>query len=176
MDPRRALSMSSRDTVHNAKPRSWFETSFHSAIWDRHTDPGAEAEYKQKVNNIDLLICGAGGHDSLLVKHSGELNVELPESMVGDLAFIPLDGDGRPVEHERLAHVLESLSPQPTYPEVLRIARDRTKDVLVIISGDPTSKLKVAHAILVGGLATHCVLGVSLARRLIDASQAVSPD
>src|ERR1051325_4806747 len=43
----------------------------HIAILD-HTDPTVEREYADKVKNIDLLLSGAGGLDSLLVEHARE--------------------------------------------------------------------------------------------------------
>src|SRR5207244_3903177 len=131
----------------------------HIAVLD-HTDPLVEKEYMQKLRNIDLLICGAGGMDSLLTEHAREQRVHLPANMVGDFAFIPLDGEGRPIECNELQKLVSSLSPHPGYAEVLRIARDQAKSVLVIFSG-PDSKLPAANAILTSGLATDCVLSVS---------------
>ena len=138
----------------------------HIAILD-HTDPTAEKEYTAKVRNIDLLLCGAGGLNSLLIEHAREQQVSVPDSVVGDFAFIPLDSDGRPVEMPGLRKVLAKLSPHPEYAEILRIARDPTKAVLVVFS-EHGSKLEIAKAVLTAGLVTHCVLGLSLATRLIE--------
>jgi hypothetical protein len=140
-----------------------------------HTDPGAEDEYRERIKNIDLLICSAGGQvDSLLLKHAEEHHVVRPENMVGDLAFIPLDSEGWPVEGGVLAPILKSLSPHPDYKGVLRIARDESKEVMVILN-ESASKLSVAHAILSAGLATHCVLGISLAALLLSGYGSAAP-
>jgi DNA-binding transcriptional regulator LsrR (DeoR family) len=138
----------------------------HIAILD-HTDPTVEREYAGKVKNIDLLLCGAGGLDSLLIEHAREQQVPVPDHVVGDFAFIPLDSDGRTVETPGLHKVLAKLSPHPDYSEILRIARDPTKAVLVVFS-EHGSKLEIAQAVLTAGLVTHCVLSLSLANRLID--------
>jgi hypothetical protein len=105
----------------------------HIAIID-HSDPTADKEYAAKVKNIDLLLCGAGGLDSLLIEHAREQNVLVPPEVIGDLAFIPLDRDGRPVATPGLNRALAKLSPHPDYAEILRIARDRAKTVLVVFA------------------------------------------
>jgi hypothetical protein len=138
----------------------------HIAILD-HSDPTADKEYAAKVKNIDLLLCGASGLDSLLIEHAREQNVPLPPEVIGDLAFIPLDRDGRPVETPDLNRVLAELSPHPDYAEIPRIARDSAKAVLVIFA-EHGPKLEIANAVLTAGLVTHCVLGLSLANRLAD--------
>jgi DNA-binding transcriptional regulator LsrR (DeoR family) len=140
----------------------------HVAILD-HSDPTADKEYAHKVKNIDFLLCGAGGIDSLLIEHAREENVPVPDEVVGDLAFIPLDRDGRPVKTPELDRVLSKLSPHPDYAEILRIARDGAKAVLVVFA-EHGSKLDIAKAVLTAGLVTHCVLGLSLANRLLDPS------
>jgi len=134
-----------------------------------HTDFDAEDDYMEKVRAIDLLICGAGSRDGMLVTHTREKQIGLPTRVVGDLAFIPLDAQGRFVQDPNLDTAVASLNAQPEYSEVLRIARDESKEVLVILDGkNPGSKMNISDAILTAGLVTDCVLSASIARHLLN--------
>ena len=132
------------------------------------SDPGIEQEYTQRVENIHILICGAGSRHGMLAVHIREQHLDLPASVVGDFGFIALDANGRPVQSADLQKAAVALSAQPDYAEVLRIARDPARYVLVLLCGeDPQSKVDISHAILKAGLATHCVIGLSIAEPLI---------
>lgn len=128
-------------------------------------DTSIDQEYTPLVENIDLLLCGAGGPDSLLAECAKEEGINLPSEMVGDLAFIPLDENGRRVQEPRLQEVIDKkLHAAPAYDEILRIAAHPPRAVMVVLSG--ASKLPIAIALLRAGLASHLVLDLSLAKSL----------
>jgi hypothetical protein len=135
----------------------------HIALLD--VDAAAEEEYQQKLRAINLLICGAGGTDSLLSRHAKELHLDCPPEMAGDLAFIPLKSDGREIEDPGMESVLKGIRPQLRYSDLLRLTK--SAQVLVIFD-KPESKERVARAILAGGLATHCVLALTFAALLTE--------
>lgn len=142
--------------------------SRHLAVLE-HPEPEADAEYRERVKQIDLLICGAGGGQSLLTEHAKESDVKLPKGYTGDLCFVPLDGEGREIADPRLRELLRGVRPEPGYQEMLLMLPDANKEILVIFSSEePSHKVPITHAILSRGLATHCVMGAALARLLVS--------
>lgn len=142
--------------------------SRHLAVLE-HEEPEADAEYRERVKQIDLLICGAGGAHSLLTEHAKESDVELPKGYTGDLCFVPLDGEGREIADPRLRELLSQVRPEPGYQEMLLMLPDPNKEILVIFSSEePSHKVPITHAILSRGLASHCVMGSSLARLMVE--------
>ncbi len=131
------------------------------------TNTVTDKEYKHLIENIDLLLCGAGGPDSLLAECAKEEGISLPSEMLGDLAFIPLDANGRRVHEPRLQAIIEKkLHTAPAYDEILRITTHPPRAVMVVLSG--ASKREIASALLRGGLASHLVLDLRLAQYLVD--------
>ena len=131
----------------------------------------ADANVDHLYESIDLLVCGAGGPTSLLVQRAREEAEEkneefkLPPEMVGDIAFIPLDKKGRPIRNPRLQTIIEDqLHAAPPYDEILRIVAQPPRTVLVVLSGE--SKLPIARALLAGGLLSHVIMDIALAKCL----------
>ncbi len=92
----------------------------HIAVLD--LDTASEEEYQRRVANIDLLICGVGGKASLLTLHVGDQKYKVQEEMVVDLAFIPLDREGKLVRNKELDEtVLKKLR---RHPRLRRSAED----------------------------------------------------
>lgn len=123
-------------------------------------------QYVDKVRRIDLLICGAGDRGSIVGNRAKENDVDLPEAVVGDIVFIPLDIEGREVSDPKLSSAIQNLNTHISYQELQRIAIDPHREVLAIFNHE--ERYEIAHAVLTAGLATHCVLSVSLANKLHD--------
>ena len=146
----------------------------HFAVLE-HVGPGDESqkeekEYCELVEKIDLMITGVGSTKSLVGRHAEESNIPIPPEMVGDLAYIPLDAEGRWVEDPDLNEALAKVRPHPSYAELQRL-RLRGMDVLTIagvFAHGMDSKLGITRAVFRAALASHCVLGESFARRLIE--------
>lgn len=148
-----------------------------------------EPDYEEAVRKTDLLISSAGTRNSFLfLWHKEEFEREdpdhvLPEEVVGDITFIPVDGDGYRVPLSRLLkEELETkLRPRPHYEDLLSLA-SRGK-VLVVCARlpptqcepgadyGPTAKAKITRAILERGLASKCILGASVARGVLHGTE-----
>ena len=152
-------------------------------IWPK----AVKGKYQQAIQDIDLLICGAGAQDGLLfhwLRHEG--HIRLPEKAVGDICLIPISPEGQPLALEMNGpdQVSQVLHPNPSFQQLKALA-DRNGVIYVPrgyhdddrpagrkSKGTPRpthSKLAVTRAILAGGLARTIVLGATLARDLLQA-------
>jgi hypothetical protein len=150
-----------------------------SPVWPKTVNE----QYQRAVEDIDLLICGAGTRSGLFFSwYKEQLGFDLPQSVVGDICLVPISRQGR---QERLdqngAELVGShLKPKPTYEELLALAT-KNRTVLVLVDqpgksgmackegdgGPQQSKVEVARAILERCLTRTCVLGASLGQRLL---------
>ena len=129
-----------------------------------------ENEYSEYVKKMNVLIAGLGSPKSLVGRHAEESNITLPAEMVGDLAYIPLDVNGRWVEDSKLKTALSRVRPQPSYAELIGL-KLRGMDVIMIVgvfAHGMDSKLRITRAVLRAGLASICVMGHSFASRLVE--------
>lgn len=140
-------------------------------------------QYEAAVQNIDLLICGAGTKDGLLYDWlQTQLDLKLPLQAVGDLCLIPIDAQGRELSltNHGPQLVKQHLNPSPSYAD-LQAAGSADKVILVLRGyqdddhssaqrprSKTHSKLAVTRAILARNLARTCVLGATLARDLLE--------
>ena len=149
--------------------------------------PSVERAYRQALQNIDLLVCGAGSRSAFLTqwlndgparKAAGK-NIDLPKSVVGDICLIPLNAAGEQVSLGRptAMRIQDDLRPCPDHATLKRLAE---ADRVLLVAAAPnvdgrvtppddlraSSKLPVVKAILNVPLTRWCVLGSSLAEQL----------
>ena len=97
--------------------------------------PEVKAEYEDAIQNIDLLVCGAGARHGILfdwLEHHAK--IALPPGAVGDIALIPISADGKPVPLAKpiARKVAEILNPcHPSYAELQTLA---SKDRIVYVA------------------------------------------
>ena len=158
-----------------------------------------QQRYAEAVQNIDLLICGAGSDRGLLftwLKENTvnqtrkgkpvETKIQLPEKACGDICLIPLNRAGEEIKFERceeVAEVARVLAPHPSYRQLQKLAGDNK--VIYVAMGYESddrrhpqppaqrppahSKLAITQAILQQTLSSTCILGATLATDLLDA-------
>ena len=146
--------------------------------------PKTVQEYEEAVNNIDLLLCGAGSRKSLLFTWLQEnADITVPANAVGDICLFPIDENGEEVAFKEpsLTNLRTRLNLHPTYSEIHTLAGNNkvifvpmgygSEDTGSDAAGSATehSKLAVTRAILKNSLAHTCILGNTLARALIYA-------
>jgi DNA-binding transcriptional regulator LsrR (DeoR family) len=166
------ISLNSAGRARTFQQSSNFLAVRMSEMYDGHhiavlgpADTSTEKEFKHLTENISLLVCGAGGPTSLLVERAKEERIRIPPEMVGDIAFTPLDEQGRRVQDSHLQGVIENyLHAAPLYDEIKRIVQHPPRAVLVVLSGE--SKLPTALALLRGGLVSQIVMDIALAKSL----------
>ena len=141
-------------------------------------------EYHEAVQNIDLLVCGAGASNGLLFTWlRDQVKIGLPKDAIGDICLIPISAEGQEMHLEMTGPELvqKYLRPAPSYADLKSVA---TLDGVVFVAlgyrmdyqlrpagggpRPPHSKLAVTRAILGRGLARTCVLGTTLARDLLE--------
>ncbi len=153
-----------------------------SPIWPDEV----KKDYDLAVRNIDLLVCGAGSGNGILFTwlkdHAG---IKLPAGAIGDICLIPIsaEGDEVPLERQAPRRIRENLDPHPNYNDLKILA---ARDGVIFIptgnqhdDGRPNpkaeprhvhSKLAVTLAILNHSLTRTCVLGSTLARDILVAT------
>jgi hypothetical protein len=140
-------------------------------------------EYEEAMGNIDLLVSSAGTRRGFLFLWHHEVHGDdhrIPEEIVGDLAFIPIDRRGRRVELPTRFkdHVESELQPRPRYEELFSLA---ARGKVIVVCGlfpeqssepspeeSPFARARVTRAILEGSLASKCILGSSVARKVLE--------
>lgn len=136
--------------------------------WDEKTGN----EYRERLQEIDLLISSAGSRVGFLSNWLGRRNKALPDRAVGDVAFhlidkkgkqVVLDDDIRPLLEEELARA-------PDWEELLQLFIK--KKVLLILAGD---KIDVGQALLGSALAQRCIIDSGLATAMLRGVQPLLP-
>lgn len=154
----------------------------HIAVLPRAPDR-IRREYDDAMGDIDLLISSAGTRRGFLFLWHDEVfgdDHEIPPEVIGDLAFIPINERGARVElpFSFRKHVEEDLQPRPRHDELLSLA---SKGKVIVVCGlfpeqdtepspeeSPAARGRVTRAILQGCLASKCILGSSVARKVLE--------
>jgi len=148
-----------------------------SRIW---TDE-METQYRKAIDEIDLLICGAGSRQSMLYTWLQKyVGVQIPDEAVGDICLIPISRDGREVKlarasQDKLQHKLNvnldysTLQSLAGHNKVIFVPMGfrYSEAPNVSLSTPEHSKLEVTWAVLKRSLTHTCILGNTLAQSLV---------
>jgi len=128
-------------------------------------DERTMAEYREKLQNIDLVISSAGGREAFLSEWLRRRRKKLPREAVGDVAFHLIDARGKPVQlSAEMKELLEvELARAPQWEDLTRLFRH--DKVLLVLAGD---KLDVSYALVESGLAQKCIFDAQVAQALLD--------
>ena len=164
------------------------------SIWPKDV----QKRYAEAVQNIDLLICGAGSDRGLLFSWLNEntvnrtangksvkTRIKLPAKACGDICLIPVNQAGEEIKFERpeeQAEVARVLNPYPSYSQLQTLA-GQNKVIYVALGYENDdrrppqppaprpvahSKLLITQAILNQSLTSTCILGATLAHDLLN--------
>ena len=149
---------------HLAVVRSAVDSG-HAARVNDETDVNdgrsARQDYLRAVENADLVISAAGGKDGFMRTWLARQGISLPETVVGDVAFHPLDANGWPVPLADDQLLDGMLRRSPDWRTLSQLFAKRK--LLLVLTGD---KLDVAKALFKAGLPRRCVVDGYLAAQL----------
>lgn len=133
---------------------------------DQEQEEKQRKTYRQLLQEVDLVVSSAGGAHGFLKSWLGA--GALPEQFVGDVAFHPLDAEGKRLEvgsatRHRLEHGLRR---SPDWDTVLRLFSN--KKLLLVLTGD---KFEISRALFRVALPRRCVLDSQLAVELCRDTQ-----
>jgi methylase of polypeptide subunit release factors len=147
-------------------------------------DPGRQhGAYDRLLTGIDLLLGGAGGTGGgsgflkkWLASRGG--NLELPESMVGDFCYVPVDRDGNAlVPSASTDRTLKALADLNVRLRFRRLADVRTPSIIPLLgqpqsdddaAGTLTNKGEIGDVVLARINVVHCVLDERTAAELLS--------
>jgi len=143
-----------------------------------------KAHYQTALENLDLLLCGAGTREGLLFNWlRAHQKFVVPDEAVGDMCLIPLDKQGNPVSlpegNQKYLH--DHLRPKPSFDKLINLVARDPKIVMCVFGNPPppnisalhrdalcASKLPIAIAVLKKPIAKNAIMPVSLAKAIID--------
>jgi hypothetical protein len=129
----------------------------------RPSDPSRRSIYKEATARADLIVSAAGGTDGFLASWLGERGETLPDEVVGDIGFHPLDQYGKPARLDaRATELLENeLQRSPDWDTLVQLFSK--KKLLLILTGD---KFGISRALFRAALPRRCVIDSYLAAQL----------